>query len=291
MTNRRRIGGRSAWAFGAGLKAQLLVSLSLALSLGLGAGSQALAAEDPCLAAAKTPLETLYCTIVAGGQGAGLPSPTDFKRNDPAVQALLLRRPARRLGLEVPQPEGSQASDRTAARAPASPPTLEDPQPQAYQLADCRLQGEQIRCPQGRFELAANRPNRELAAGVLGPDNHLGLSSFRGNRRDEGMVRRYLSKAYDQYIVKMVDIGLGANTMSFTAFHHGFHTMEDAGVDFAQRMEQTFTLLKQDKQTLGVQARYHHELPPDLSQCSVINADILVCDNVGTNWVFVRPTR
>jgi len=104
-------------------------------------------------------------------------------------------------------------------------------------------------------------------------------------------VRRYLSKAYDRYIPAMVDIGLGANTMSFTAFHNAFHTTEDGGIDFARRMEQTFTLLKQDKKNLAVKARYHDELPQDLSLCTVINREIVVCDNVGTNWVYVSPSR
>jgi hypothetical protein len=40
-----------------------------------------------------------------------------------------------------------------------------------------------------------------------------------------------------------------------------------------------------------VKARYHDELPQDLSLCTVINAGIIVCDNVGTNWVYVSSTR
>jgi hypothetical protein len=89
----------------------------------------------------------------------------------------------------------------------------------------------------------------------------------------------------------MLDIGLGATTMSFTAFHHAFHRMEAQGVDFAQRMERTYQLLKQDRKTLAIKARYHDELPQDLSLCTVINAGIIVCDNVGTNWVYVSSTR
>lgn len=249
-------------------------------------------ADDACMEDAKTELEELYCTVVSEGQGAGLPSPTDFKRNDPGVQALLLRRPAGRLGLEVPLVSGTSAKSQPphAKPEPAPAETEEDQEPTG-QLTECRLEGKRITCPQRRFELVANQPNSKLADGVLEPDNRLGLSSFKGNRNDEEKVRRYLSDAYDRYIPKMVDIGLGANTMSFTAFHNAFHTMEDAGVDFAQRMEQTFSLLKQDKKNLAVKARYHDELPDDLSLCAVINRDIVVCDNVGTNWVFVSPSR
>lgn len=261
------------------------------LVLGLCA-TAAGATGSACLDSAQTELEALYCQVVSEGQGAGLPSPTDFKRNDPAVQALLLRRPAARLGLEVPEvggrsvkPKPSQAVPETAADQPQDSP---DP---ASRLSGCRLEGQRILCPQRRFELAVNQPNSQLAKGVLAPGNRLELMPFDGNRRDQEAVRRYLSDAYDRYIPKMVDIGLGANTMSFTAFHHAFHTTEDAGVDFARRMEQTFSLLKQDKKTLAVKARYHDDLPQDLSLCEVINADIIVCDDVGTNWVFVAPSR
>ncbi|MGM0768418.1 MAG: hypothetical protein ACQEV6_10360 [Pseudomonadota bacterium] len=254
----------------------------------------AVAANDGCMEGAKTDLEKLYCQVVREGQGAGLPSATDFRRNDPQVQALLLRRPAGRLGLEVPAPGASAATDASPQPAPAEPePELSAPgaapSPASGHLAGCRLEGERISCRQRHYDLAVNRPNSQLAAGVLEPENRLGLASFNGNRENQDAVRRYLSAAYDRYIPAMVGIGLGANTMSFTAFHNAFHTMENAGVDFARRMEQTFSLLKQDKKNLAVKARYHDELPGDLSLCSVINRDIIVCDNVGTNWVFVSP--
>lgn len=266
----------------------------LAWALG---GSAAYAANDGCMDGAKTDLEKLYCQVVREGQGAGLPSATDFRRNDPQVQRLLLRRPAGRLGLKVPAagaetppappgPKPTQARPEPAPAAPAQTAPSTD-----GRLADCRLAGERLVCGQQQYELASNQPNSQLADGVLAADNRLGLAPFKGDRGDEEAVRRYLSDAYDRYIPKMLDIGLGANTMSFTAFHNAFHTLEASGVDFAARMEQTFALLKRDKKTLGVKARYHNELPRDVSLCTVINADVIVCDNVGTNWVFVQAGR
>ena len=247
------------------------------------------------MAGATTELERMYCRVVSEGQGGGLPSPADFKRNDPQVQALLLRRPAGRLGLEVPEPgtpaqADSNRSSSGAESEPARTGPQEDP-PQSWLLADCRLEGQRIACPRRRYDLVSNQSNSQLAEGVLAEDNSLGLRPFEGNRDDSEAVRRYLSEAYDRYIPKMVDIGLGANTMSFTAFHNAFHTIEDGGVDFARRMERSFTLLKQDKKNLSVKARYHNELPQDLSLCTVINREIVVCDNVGTNWVYVSPSR
>ena len=277
-----------------------LALLMFAFSTGIA--QAAFAADDACMKAAKTELEQLYREVISAGQGAGLPSPTDFKRNDPSVQALLLRRPAKRLGLEVPEVSGTSAEPQSTTRQatpepeattpPAEPANASGPEPSiARGLADCQLRGEFIQCPQSVYELAGNRPLASLDDGVLEPGNRLAIAPFDGERNDDDVVRRYLSDAYDRYIPKMLAIGLGANTMSFTAFHNAFHTLESGGVDFSERMGQTYELLKQDRKTLGVKARYHDELPQDLSLCTVINAGIIVCDNVGTNWVYVSSTR
>lgn len=265
----------------------------LMLGACIGVVQAAPAADSACMEGAETELERLYCQVVREGEGAGLPSPTDFKRNDPQIQALLLRRPAGRLGLDVPEVGASAAPEPLPSQAvpEAAGSEPEEASHLRGALSECQLQGQRISCPQRRFNLVTNQHNSKLTDGVLAPDNRLGLGPFNGDRNEEEAVRRYLSDAYDRYIPKMVDIGLGASTMSFTAFHNAFHTMEDGGVDFAQRMEQTFSLLKQDKKNLAVDTRYPDVLPGDLSLCMVINRDIIVCDNVGTNWVFVSPSR
>ena len=271
---------------------------SLLAALMFAAVNSVAVAEEACSASATTDLERLYCDVVAQGGGQGLPSQADFRRNQPQVQALLLRRPAKRLGLSVPAvtAEPAQSKPSPASQASPKPPKPEpeqaDSQPTRFgQLADCALKGERIVCPDRQFELALNQPNRALAPGVLEDQNRLGLRPFQGDRNDEQQVRAYLSSAYDRYIPKMLAIGLGANTMSFTAFHNAFHTLEDGGVDFAERMERTYQLLKQDKLNLAVQARYHDRLPENLALCEVINPDIIVCDNVATNWVFVSRSQ
>lgn len=262
----------------------------------LAALSQPGLADDRCLQSASTELERLHCQVVAQGGGQGLPSQADFRRNDPSVQALLLRRPAQRLGLTVPEapvtsggaqtsPEPQPSAAESASEPAESTPVRSDG------LADCRLRGEGIVCRDRQYHLALNRPNGDLAPGVLTAQNRLDLQPFSGDRTNEQQVRRYLSNAYDRYIPKMLAIGLGANTMSFTAFHNAFHTLESGGVDFAERMEQTYELLKQDKKNLAGQARYHEQLPEDLALCEPVGADIIVCDNVATNWVFVDRTR
>ena len=259
--------------------------------------------QDRCLSAAETDLERLYCQIIAEGGGSTLPAQADFNRNTPQVQALLLKRPAERVGLAMPEPEDTPQTNKGSAATPqekvgavstgsSAPAPKSPPEPSgSTRLANCSLDNETIRCPNGVFELAGNQQRSELAEGVLGEDNRLNLAPFTGDRSDEGAVRRYLSNAYDQYIPKMLAIGLGANTMSFTAFHNAFHTLESGGVTFSERMAETYELLKQDRQQLGVKTRYHDKLPEDLAQCGFINRDVLVCDDVGTNWVFVRAAN
>ncbi|MFP3977497.1 hypothetical protein [Marinobacter sp. KMM 10035] len=244
---------------------------------------------------AQSDLERMYCEIVERGGGAGLPSMADFKRNDPKVQALLLRQPAKRLSLTLPEvaakpepkPKPERKPEAATPQREFAKESVSEP-PIAQGLADCRLSGELIQCPNAAYTLAGNRSLASLENGVLEPGNRLGIEPFDGVRNDDEAVRGYLSAAYDRYIPKMLAIGLGANTMSFTAFHNAFYTLESGGVDFSERMDQTYELLKQDRKTLGVKARYHDELPESLAQCVTIDRSIIVCDNVGTNWVFVR---
>ncbi|TBW58120.1 hypothetical protein EZI54_04490 [Marinobacter halodurans] len=242
-----------------------------------------------------TAYEQLYCDIQAKGGGSTLPSFEDFRRNSPQVQALLLKRPAARLGLSVPGPEAATSQSAkpsppgTSERPKTEPESGPTPPPAvASAFEGCQLGGTVIRCPSARYELATNQANSALRAGVLDDDNRLGLSAYRGDLSDETAVRAYLSDAYDRYIAKMLEIGLGGTTMSFTRFYNSFRRHEAKGIDFAQRMDETFDYLKQDKRTLGVNRKPPDELPKSLKNCAPSGARVIVCDNVATNWVYVR---
>ena len=273
-------------------------------------------ANDACLKAAKTELERDYCKIVSGGEGAGLPSFEDFRRNDPLVQSLLLKRPAERLGLKLPNarrppaapPEvapprttpapAPNTTQPVSAARPAQRSLASDEQPSVdtsdrIAMDDCRFtgQGDVITCSNSRYVLAANKQNKSLGPGALADANQMNLPPYRGARSDNDSVIRYLSEAYAVYIQKMLEIGLGAATLSFTEFHQAFHTTEAAGIDFAGRSEETFQLLKADRKTMGIQSRLHDKLPPGMGACMEISRDIIVCDNVGTNWVYVRSSK
>ncbi|WP_223808013.1 hypothetical protein [Marinobacter sp. R17] len=252
-------------------------------------------AHAACPKDPATTYEQLYCDIQARGGGSTLPTFEDFRRNTPQVQALLLKRPASRLGLSVPEAEAATSQPSK----PAPPVTSERPKPDTETeptpppAADsafdgCRLSGAVIRCPSARYELATNQANSALRAGVLDDDNRLDLNAYRGDLSDETAVRAYLSDAYDRYIAKMLEIGLGGTTMSFTRFYNSFRRHEAKGIDFARRMDETFDYLKQDKRTLGVNRKPPDELPKTLDNCAPSGARVIVCDNVTTNWVYVR---
>lgn len=259
-----------------------------------------------CAASARTALEHAYCDVVAAGGGQGLPRFEDFRRNTPRVQVLLLKRPARRVGVAVPEGAGNAPTTKPAdvpstttapSSLPARPAAVSgeqaEPEPPADPvtpgLARCQLAGDRIDCPDRRFQLARNQPNHRLAEGVLAAGNRLGLATYQGDPDDEAALRRYLSDAYDRYIHKMLGIGLGGVTLSFTEFYHGYHRHQASGVEYAQRLEHTFQLLKQDKRTRAVPARLSASLPEDLAFCDTIAATVVVCDGGSENWVFVAP--
>ncbi|SDW97987.1 hypothetical protein [Marinobacter mobilis] len=235
--------------------------------------------------------ERVYCEIIAGGGGGSLPSFEDFRRNSLQVQALLLKRPAARLGIDLAVPERATPVAAEPAPQPRSvePVATADPQrlPEPQGMQGCSLQGEVIDCGHRRYRLATNQPNGELASGVLAESNRLGLVAFSGDSSNEAELRQYLSDAYDRYILKMLEIGLGGATMSFSEFYHNFQRHQARGVDYSERMEQTFQLLKEDKRTKVVPSRLTDRLPQSLTYCSGIGARVVVCDDVGTNWVFV----
>lgn len=250
--------------------------------------------DDSCLASARTPNERVYCQVMSQGAGQSLPSLVDFRRNDPQVQRLLLKRPAAALGIALPdQAEPRKPLSGSTAEATRPPPSRDRDRSAGSgtggdeSLAQCQLKGATISCNGKKtYKLVANQQNRELADGALALTNRLDLPGFEGDPGDNAEVRAYLSGAYDRYIAGMLSIGLGANTMSFTRFHRAFYRMQEERVDFAGRMEETFQLLKKDKQTLGVQDHYTDELPRDLNACAEAGRGIIVCDDIATNWVY-----
>ena len=281
--------------------------ISVILSLLLAGICSASRAQDVCLQQARNSYEKLYCEVKAGGEGADLPSLADFRRNPPKIQALLLRRPASRLGLELPQQEAQQKilqSKISQQQLPQPQLPRQELQPQASQgkavpkpadresveigLTACELHRDIIRCGEHIFQLALNRANHQLRAQALSKSNHLSLPTVSGSGLDE---KNDLIQAYQIYIEKMLEIGLGASTMTFSKFYYTYQTLQRQDVDFAQRMEKMFGFLKKDKATMAVQKRYHNTLPDSMEQCGHLSERLVVCDEGDMNWVFLRQPQ
>jgi hypothetical protein len=255
--------------------------------------------QAACAQQARTVYEQLYCEIKAGGEGEGLPSLADFRRNSPRVQVLLLRRPASRLGLTVPAVSGRESEAADSSRISpndqqVSPLPTAAPVPEVANLAQdlglevCDLKGEIIRCGNQDFVLASNLANHQLAPHALAESNRLVLPPRPGGEMN---LKNYLLQAYQVYIEKMLEVGLGASTMSFSKFYYTYESLQRQDADFPQRMEKMFEFLKQDKATMAIQSRYHNKLPDSLEQCGRLNQRLIVCDQGDLNWIYLRQPQ
>jgi len=262
-------------------------------------------ADTGCSHQARTPLEELFCQIQLTSVGSGLPSFSDFRRNQPKIQALLLKRPARKLGLEVPTstvvPRVAKNSKKEAKHAAAlSEPikpisvslrgSLGFEKPVARITANpflqCQFRGKRIACKNRHYELVDNKHNRRLAKDVLSANNLLGMMRFSGSVENEVELNSYLAESYTLYIQKMIDIGLGGVTMSYTKFYYTFMELVDTKENFAERFEIMYSFLKKDKATMLIEGRFDDQMPSGLQDCMDLNETLIVCDNLTMNWIY-----
>lgn len=250
-------------------------------------------AQQACLSQARNSYEELYCKVAASDENNGLPSLADFRRNPPETQALLLRRPAARLGLKMPERLRKKADvpaaaadvvqqERSTRQEKSEPASTANTGANSLSLDSCVLAQDTIRCTEKIFRLVSNRDNQELVAGALSVNNRLALPQ----RSGEHAQRDYLIDAYQTYIEKMLEIGLGASTMTFSKFYYTYEELHQQEVDFSHRMEKMFDYLKQDKAAMAVRRRYSHQLPENIAQCGRLSAQLIVCDEGDVNWVY-----
>lgn len=261
-------------------------------------------ADSFCLSAAETYYQQLYCEVKAQGAGGSLPSFADFRKNNPTVQALLLKRPARSLGITVVMPE-RQAKPVVAAIdthprrvAPRNTPAGK-PQPQPNKATEspvvarpatdgCRIEGKLIHCGADRFTLVGNQRNEKLAEGVLGEQNKMALPVYRDSLADRAALNRYLPVAYRRYLEKMLEIGLGGATMSYGKFTRLFLDLAAKGVNFSQRFDTMYEFLKKDKRQLAVSEHVRNNRDLELSDCGDVSERLIACSTAGRNYIFRR---
>ncbi|MFL0811499.1 MAG: hypothetical protein K6L76_13860 [Agarilytica sp.] len=265
---------------------------------------------------AKSELEKHYCEILIEGYGKKLPNFYNFKRNTPNTQYLLLKPWAKRAGIKLTKPSAQtksavmpqavieatgrkttstnkkqQKSDITEAAA--NTPTNKTPfnenssaagqtTEQAKSVHSCKLRGEEIVCAHDRFFLTTNTPLDRLPKGSLSLRNRLIFPT----RFQSQSNLQYLSEIYPYYIEKMLLIGLGDSTMSFTKFNALYEDALNKGENFSKRFDDMYELLKVERQSMGIKARYRNNFPENIEQCMQLNAGLIACDNVEQNWVY-----
>jgi len=252
-------------------------------------------ASKQCHYQARTPLEHSYCDIKARGQGATLPSIMEFRSNPAPIQRLLLTTPARKAGITLPPKEKSAPTVSPPTKAPevvtkntdqATSVRTNKPARSETPLGACSLAEALITCNRIRYVLKTNQPNNQLDRQALSDSNKLILEHRKAPRYSNATDLLYLSESYAIYIEKMLSIGLGDSTMSFTRFAALYQDATEQGKDFASRLAEMFELLKAEKRTKAIKPRYSDNFPKTIEHCMRATSKIIVCDNVSQNWVY-----
>jgi hypothetical protein len=269
--------------------------LSISILCVLSASAKA---DQFCFALAETYYEQVYCQLQAKAQTKGLPPFNQFKKNNEAVQASLLKRPAERNGIKLPSPArktqataaaiapqniitNPHASTQTAiVNEPEALPIRSD-KAESNKISGCELLGNQIRCGSRVFKSLGNKANHRLAKRALSIDNKMDLPRYHG-----GGLSQYLARAYAQYIDKMCEIGLCGVTMTYGKFAYLYQDLHAKGLDFPQRFEIMYGFLKKDKATMAVSEAPGAPKNLSMNACVALTDMRYVCDHQGRNYIF-----
>ena len=273
------------------------------LGMALLAGQSS--AQSFCFASAGSYYEQVYCELQARGEAKTLPPFYQFKRNDATTQALLLKRPAARIGIDLPMPKPA-AKKMTAKAVPQQErklpaPAVQKPQPgtspspspapKTPTSSACQLNGNAMRCGDQQFTLMGNRRNQRLAEGVLEAENKMALPVYHGSTSDQAAIDAYLARAYRQYIEKMHEIGLGGVTMTYGKFYFLFFDLQEKGLDFSQRFETMYGFLKKDKATMGVSETLTPDSQLKAEDCDPLAGHMWVCSRAGRNYLYLAESE
>lgn len=255
------------------------VKLRYGLIAGFAACSVGVSANT-CFNFAETYYQQIYCEIKATGKGSGLPSFTDFRRNNEQMQALLLKPFARKAGVAMPMPQ-------PAKKAIAVSRDIEQVAAAQDNFSSCSVSALLLQCAAGDYQLVRNQANNQLATGVLAADYRMNLPRYHGDVSEDAAVNAYLVDAYQHYLQKMIAIGLGGSTMRYGKFAYLFADLNSKGMDFSDRFEKMFGFLKKDKRRLNVPVISSIPGQLDLAQCFSLQ-QFLLCPLGQKNLVFTR---
>lgn len=259
--------------------------------------------NQQCFSQADSFYEQIYCEIRLEQPNVNLPSLWDFKKNNEQMQALLLKRHARRQGIDMPMPKSSkqgrtfksrpQSKVLPAIKATAATNDVrggnqntQTASSLAY-FSDCKLIASQLECGKRIYKLMGNQSNKSISSSVFAADYKLNLPQFTGDYSNASAVQNYLIQAYERYLQKMTAIGLSGVTMSYNKFAYFFEDLHSKGVSFTARFATMFDYLKMDKKNNAVNTRIS---PPDnfsLVDCYPFGKTI-ACDSGASNYLFIQ---
>ena len=246
---------------------------------GFGFNAQFVNADEWCFALAESYYQQIFCQVKVAGKGQHLPTFYEFKKNNETTQALLLKRVARQIGINLQRPTAPDA----AIFEPRRPRIKKEPLNQPA----CSLDGNHIRCEDETYRLVGNKPNSELASDALGTDNRMALDVYEGATADSAAITKYLTVNYLRYLNKMMVIGLGGATLSYDKFAFLFEDLGSKGLSFSERFETMYSYLKKDKRTLSVASRSSAPDGLRIEGCDRLD-DLFVCRLGRFNGLFER---
>ena len=280
--------------------------ITLALPLFIGPGTAT--AKNFCFVKAETYYEQIFCEVSSKGNGRHLPDFYDFRKNDPLIQALLLKKPAARSGIALAMPRKKIKSVRNvvaknsienSVKASVSNGLKKSGQTNAKHnknqqreqsswRRDCEFYKNSIVCATKRYVLTGNKNNNTLKEGALSKTNRMGIAPY-GKRLDsKADVNDYLVLSYQRYIEKMLVIGLGGVTISSGKFAFLFHDLTNRGVSFNERFETMYRHLIKDKKTIRVNERASIDRPLSMERCLSLSDEIITCAATQKNFLFVK---
>ena len=238
-----------------------------------------------CFLHAEGYYEQIYCEVKAEGRGDGLPTLFDFKKNNAMTQALLLKRPATKAGIKLAMPKQNQRINKPQIK-PRQQPSV----PKQKGMKSCQLSDSTIGCQSEIYQLAGNKANKYLAAKALSETNKMSLPLYQGNLNKKSALNYYLTDAYRLYIEKMLVIGLGGATMSYSKFGYVFNDLAEKNVPFSERFEKMYGFLKKDKRTINVSQKIVSDKLLTLNDCAGLSDELIICERSGKNYIYQRQT-
>ena len=250
-----------------------------------------------CLSYAQTYYETLYCEIASSGRRSKLPNFTDFQKNSEITQALLLKPHAQALRIPISLPSRS-------ARVLEPPQSVRLDEPKVVEISrgpqtspeqrleietneasQCTYDKSSIHCGGITLKQVTNMQNNALHRDALSRHNTLMLPVIKSSPQDDNF-EFHLTEAYLVYLDKMMSIGLGGVTMTYSKFYFLYLDLLRRKVDFNQRFSTMFEFLKKDKRSLGVSSRSVQLPTLSDKQCSRARSSLFICELSGRNYLF-----